>query len=53
MNKGLACQVATPAAQHHGAEVCGIRFGDSAEVEVMGTAERMTIEEFARRYPAG
>ncbi len=41
-------------ATHHGSgEVVGLRFGDRAEVEVIGTAERLTVDEFARRYPAG
>ncbi len=41
-------------AAHQGdAEVCGIRVGASAEVEIVGTAERLTVDEFARRYPAG
>ncbi len=45
--------LAALAAHHGNGEVVGIRFGDSTEVEVYGTAERMTVEGFAKRYPNG
>ncbi len=34
-------------------QVVAIRFADSPEVEVGGTRERMTVEEFRQRYPHG
>jgi hypothetical protein len=49
----LARRLAFLEAQHSNAEACGIRLGESTEVEVYGTAERMTVDEFARRYPNG
>ncbi len=45
--------LAALAAHHGGGEIVGIRLGESAEVEVMGTGERITVGEFAQRYPAG
>jgi hypothetical protein len=45
--------VATLAAHHAAGAVAAIRFGDSLEVELVDTGERMTIEDFFRRYPAG
>jgi len=53
MQSRVAQWVAALAAHHGDAEVVGIQFGDRAEVEIVGTAERMTVAEFARRYPAG
>ncbi len=53
MQSSVARRVGALAANHGDAEICGIRVGDSAEIEIVGTAERMTVAEFARRYPAG
>ena len=53
MQTSRQTSLAALAAHHGGTEVVGIRFGDNAEVEVMGTAERLTVDEFARRYSAG
>jgi ribosomal protein L18E len=45
--------VATLAAHHAAGEVAAVRFADNAEVELVDTGERMTVDEFFRRYPAG
>ena len=53
MQRRIARRVAALAAHHGDAEVWGIRVGDRAAVEDMGTAERLTVDELAWRYPAG
>ena len=41
------------AAHHAAGAVAAVRFGDRPEVELVNTGERMTIDAFFRRYPAG
>jgi hypothetical protein len=45
--------VATLAAHHAAGAVAAVRFATNLEVELVDTGERMTIEDFFRRYPAG
>ena len=44
---------ATLAAHHAAGAVAAVRFANNPEVEVVDTGERMTVEDFFRRYPAG
>ena len=43
----------TATAHHAAGGVVAVRYGDSREVELGDTGERMMVEDVVRRYPAG
>jgi hypothetical protein len=45
--------VATLAAHHASGEVAAVQFANDPEVELVDTGERLPVDDFFRRYPAG